>query len=243
LRKKKKPHRKEIIIMSEMQRVLEERLLYAPVDMYGIYQLKRCDELHHHRFTGTTELKKLELTIERGNYQLRYITTLEPDMNENTIFNLLNINHPEDYNTASLSISDVIVFQRRGQITVLYVDADDKGFTELNGFLDVKPSACSICGAEYHGDGDHCSRCAMLSLMFDGEFSMERLLMDLWYCPDCGSQIVGGVRLTEENLEVTCDECGEEHIIPFTVQNIARYVRAGIKRESDPEDDFFPAED
>lgn len=228
--------------MSEMQRVLEAHLLYAPTDMYGIYQLKHCDELHHHRFTGSTELKKLGLTIERDNYQLRYIAPLEPDMNENTLFHLLNINHPEDYNTASLSISDIIVVQRHGQITALFVDADDKSFTELTGFLDVKPSECAICGAEYRSGGDYCSRCAMLSLMLGGEFSLERLLLDLWYCPDCGSQIVGRVQVTEENLEITCDECGEEHVIPFTIRDISRYVQAGIGCESDAEDIFISAE-
>lgn len=225
--------------MSEMQRILEDRLLYAPIDMYGIYQLKRCDALHYHRYIGTTELTKLGLLVERDNYQLQYIAPLEADMDENTIFRLLNIGHPEDYCTASLSISDVIVFQRSRQITALYVDADDKSFTELSGFLDVKPLACTICGAEYRGEGDHCPRCAMLSLILGGQFSLERLLTDLWCCPDCGSQIVGGVRLTAENLEIICDECGEEHIIPFTVQDIGRYVQAGIKRESDPEDGFF----
>ena len=53
-----------------------------------------------------------------------------------------NCARPLDYHGHSLSVSDVIMLNQDGKISVHYVDSI--GFKELPGFLDTKPERPSV---------------------------------------------------------------------------------------------------
>lgn len=113
--------------------VKESDLINGKVDTFAIYQLKDGEDLRYHRFASMNQLEADNLTVDRGNYNLVYTAPLPPAETLDGIYQKFNIDHPQDFTGHSLSPSDVIVFQRGGEITSHYVD--NSGFAELPAFL------------------------------------------------------------------------------------------------------------
>jgi hypothetical protein len=115
----------------------EADLLYSGTGKFGIYQLPGgADELHNLRFANISELEKMGVTPDRNNYQLVYTGELDlrdTQTNLHKIYNDFNINRPEDFKGHSVSVSDVIVLQWRGEVSSHYVDG--AGFKELPHFV------------------------------------------------------------------------------------------------------------
>ena len=122
---------KNIVQNSEASK--EARILYGESDRFGIYQLKSGDELHYHRWTHFDELQRDGLTVDRANYELVYTAPLAEGTTLGDIVEIFNIDHPADFRGHSLSTSDIVVFNRNGEIKSYY---DDGGpFVELPAFL------------------------------------------------------------------------------------------------------------
>jgi hypothetical protein len=111
----------------------EADLLYGNEDKFGIYQVKSGEEYRDYRFDSTEELSKRGLTVERTNYELVYTAPLGKEAELGGIFATFNIERPSDFTGHSLSMSDIIVFQREGNINSYYLDKG--GYTELPSFL------------------------------------------------------------------------------------------------------------
>lgn len=122
----------------------ETQLLYGSTDKYGIYQLKDDPELRQFRFEGTEALKRMGITkynfdgIKRENYNLIYVGELSK-LQEQTqgetleaIFEKFNIDHPEDFQGHSLSVSDIVVLHEDENNSAHFVDSF--GFTEIPHF-------------------------------------------------------------------------------------------------------------
>ena len=112
-------------------------------EYFAIYQLKMDEDLHFHRFTGTSLLEKDNLEIQpKSKYDLMYAgSMLELSKQENFkdlmdmldyIFEVFNIDKPEDFKGHSLSVSDVIVLNDGVETKAFYVD--DIGFIEIENF-------------------------------------------------------------------------------------------------------------
>lgn len=111
----------------------EATLLYGEGDRFGIYQLKRDEELRFHRWAHFDELKRDGLTVERANYELVYTAPLTEDTTLGNIVATFNIDRPADFKGHSLSTSDIVVINKAGEIKSYY---DDGGpFVELPCFL------------------------------------------------------------------------------------------------------------
>ena len=67
-------------------------------------------------------------------YDLVYTGELKENMQLDDIFRIFNLNHPINYISHSLSVSDIIVLNRKSSTTVYFVD--DFGFVEIKGFFD-----------------------------------------------------------------------------------------------------------
>lgn len=111
----------------------ESILLYGEGDCFGIYQLKRDEGLRFHRWVHFDELERDGLTVDRANYELVYTAPLTEGTTLGDIVRTFNIDHPADFKGHSLSTSDIVVFNRNGEIKSYY---DDGGpFVELPSFL------------------------------------------------------------------------------------------------------------
>lgn len=115
----------------------EQAFLDSKKDCYAIYQLKNGEEYHHHRFTGTEELKQLGLEIDRDNYNLVYMDELQNcsyiDQALNALYHDFNVDRPVDFKGHSLSVSDIIALNMDGIVSSHYVDSF--GFKEQPLFL------------------------------------------------------------------------------------------------------------
>lgn len=111
----------------------EEKLLSGKEDSVGIYQLKKGEELHYHRFEGLERLQMQGLSVKKENYDLIYTAPLEEGQTLDDIFEWFNLFRPEDFTGHSLSVSDVVLLHKEGVNTAQYVD--NTGFREIPYFL------------------------------------------------------------------------------------------------------------
>lgn len=111
----------------------ESDLINGASDAFGIYQLKDGGELRYHRFASLEQLEAGHLAVDRGNYVLAYTAPLPPKETLDGIYQQFNTDRPKDFTGHSLSVSDVVVIQRGGEVSSHYVD--HYGFAELPAFL------------------------------------------------------------------------------------------------------------
>ena len=120
--------------VSEVEKALETALLQNGRNMFGIYQLKPGDDLHYHRWVSYATLRSEGNDVKRENYTLVYVDALEDGLTLARIFYRFNVECPADFHAHSLSMSDIIVFQRAGAVTAYYVDGGFD-FMPIPGFI------------------------------------------------------------------------------------------------------------
>ena len=113
-------------------RLTEEEILHGKNDAYGIYQINWKGEGREYAFLSFDSLRAKGKEPERKDYQLVYSDILETDENRDSLFIKFNLAHPSDFTGHSLSISDILVLKKNGEIHVSYVDMI--GFVPLADF-------------------------------------------------------------------------------------------------------------
>ena len=113
-------------------RLTEEEILHGKNDAYGIYQINWKGEGREYAFLSFDSLRAKGKAPERKDYQLVYSDILGTDENRDSLFTKFNLAHPSDFTGHSLSISDILVLKRNGEIHVSYVDMI--GFVPLADF-------------------------------------------------------------------------------------------------------------
>lgn len=101
-------------------------------DTFAIYQLKRglpFELSRDLRFSSLQEIAHYGRSVELANYEKVYIGELERGETLDGVYERFNINRPADFAGHSLSVSDIIVTVRDGELTAYYVDGI--GFKEL----------------------------------------------------------------------------------------------------------------
>ena len=118
----------------------EADLLYGRENKFGIYQIHDgIDEARDFRFAPMREFEALGLSVDRANYELVYTGNLDIRDTQTNLHKIYadfqgeNPERPADYHARSVSVSDVIVLQWRGDISSHFVDS--VGFAELPNFL------------------------------------------------------------------------------------------------------------
>jgi len=111
----------------------ESGLIHGNTDTFGIYQVKEGDDTRKYRFASLEELETNHLAVDRSNYELVYTAPLPPKETLEGLYQQFNVDHPKDFTGRSVSVSDVIVIQRGGDVTSHFVDRF--GFAELPAFL------------------------------------------------------------------------------------------------------------
>jgi len=118
----------------------EEKLtafLESKTDQYAILQLRRTEENVGERFLSMREREKLGLPVDIDHYEVLYTAPLVPYQNLSAmledIYVKFNVDRPEDFYGHSLSVSDIVALQQKGEVNCYYVDS--VGFKELPGIL------------------------------------------------------------------------------------------------------------
>ena len=118
----------------------EAAFLQSPVDAFAIYQMKHTDELRGVRYEPLSWLESKGVTPECSIYDLVYtgrFTTLH-DIRDRLeeLWDRFNNEHPADYHSPSMSVSDIVAIKQNGKVICHYCDSFD--FVELPGFLSGK---------------------------------------------------------------------------------------------------------
>ena len=86
-----------------------------------------------YHFIGTETMQKYNLSIKRKDYGMAYCDVLKEEDTLDSLFEKFNMAHPEDFQGFNMYVSDIVAFNRDGEIKTFYVDSF--GYTELRGFI------------------------------------------------------------------------------------------------------------
>lgn len=113
----------------------EAAFLACPVDCFAIYQVKHEEAQDDFRFMNMDWLDRQGLSVDRGNYDLVYTGAL-PETSGTAleeIYARFNIDHPADYHSPSMSVSDIVALKQAGELSCHYVDSF--GFAPVPDFI------------------------------------------------------------------------------------------------------------
>lgn len=123
---------------------LEEEMFRGNGDRYAIYHVDEGTPGKQHLFMNMAMVKEDGITIDAANYKCVYSGRLHENEKMDDLYAVFNDNPPADYKAHSMSVSDVIITNRGGDMQAYYVDRF--GFAELPEFaaqrekiLDIVP--------------------------------------------------------------------------------------------------------
>ena len=133
---------------------LEEEMFRGNGDRYAIYHVDEGTPGKQHLFMNMAMVKEDGITIDAANYKCVYSGRLHENEKLDDLYAMFNDNPPADYKAHSMSVSDVIITNRGGDMQAYYVDRF--GFAELPEFaaqrekiLDIVPE---IENVDYEND-------------------------------------------------------------------------------------------
>ena len=133
---------------------LEEEMFRGNGDRYAIYHVDEDTPGKQHLFMNMAMVKEDGITIDAANYKCVYSGRLHENEKMDDLYAVFNDNPPADYKAHSMSVSDVIITNRGGDMQAYYVDRF--GFAELPDFaaqrekiLDIVPD---IENVDYEND-------------------------------------------------------------------------------------------
>ena len=133
---------------------LEEEMFRGNGDRYAIYHVDEDTPGKQHLFMNMAMVKEDGITIDAENYKCVYSGRLHENEKLDDLYAMFNDNPPADYKAHSMSVSDVIITNRGGDIQAYYVDRF--GYEELPEFaaqrekiLDIVPE---IENVDYEND-------------------------------------------------------------------------------------------
>lgn len=133
---------------------LEEEMFRGNGDRYAIYHVDEDTPGKQHLFMNMAMVKEVGITIDAANYKCVYSGRLHENEKMDDLYAVFNDNPPADYKAHSMSVSDVIITNRGGDMQAYYVDRF--GFAELPEFaaqrekiLDIVPE---IENVDYEND-------------------------------------------------------------------------------------------
>lgn len=113
----------------EMVSLEETQLLYMPENQFGIYQIDPEGKGREYMFLSHEFMNEEEMLIDHDDYRLEYVAPLTEEDTLDSIYERFNIDRPEDFKGHSLSVSDIVVMNRDGEVKAYFVDSF--GFAEV----------------------------------------------------------------------------------------------------------------
>lgn len=114
-----------------------QAFLDSATDAYAILQLKAGDETRDREFMSYPYLQRKGMEPEIDHYEVVYASALPAHHNQTELleglYQKFNIDHPSDFTSHSLSVSDIVALRVNGVVSSHYVDSF--GFKELPEFI------------------------------------------------------------------------------------------------------------
>ena len=205
--------RVERVLHPERFEKTSEELMFDGEERFAIYQINHGSKAMEYQFMGMDFVKSQGMEVTAGDYQCVYSGILEPSDNLDTLYSVFNQNHPADFRGHSMSVSDVVITNRNGDIRAFYVDSF--GFTELPDFVKQRQEMIGIedTTLPLHPDEDkshisfYVAECSEFPVL--GEFHQDLTLEQAF---DIFDQIPGsrmnGIKSIGFNLEDDSDYAG-----------------------------------
>ena len=160
---------------------LEEEMFRGNGDRYAIYHVDEDTPGKQHLFMNMAMVKEDGITIDAANYKCVYSGRLHENEKLDDLYAVFNDNPPADYKAHSMSVSDVIITNRGGDMQAYYVDRF--GFAELPEFaaqrekiLDIVPE---IENVDYENDltciSFYAAECAEFPVMGEVHYDLTLL--------------------------------------------------------------------
>ena len=157
---------------------LEEEMFRGNGDLYAIYHVDEDTPGKQHLFMNMAMVKEDGITIDAENYKCVYSGRLHENEKLDDLYAMFNDNPPADYKAHSMSVSDVIITNRGGDMQAYYVDRF--GFAELPDFaaqrekiLDIVPE---IENVDYENDltciSFYAAECAEFPVMGEAHYDL-----------------------------------------------------------------------
>ena len=157
---------------------LEEEMFRGNGDRYAIYHVDEDTLGKQHLFMNMAMVKEDGITIDAANYKCVYSGRLHENEKLDDLYAMFNDNPPADYKAHSMSVSDVIITNRGGDMQAYYVDRF--GFAELPDFaaqrekiLDIVPD---IENVDYENDltciSFYAAECAEFPVMGEVQYDL-----------------------------------------------------------------------
>ena len=129
-------------LMEDMENAIcheNEELFLRPSEEYGryaIYQINEDAVKDNYLFMNLELVKSKGIKVRGEDYSLVYGGRLSGDVTLGMLYEKFNIDHPEGFRGHSLSVSDVVVTNRGGEVKAYYVDSF--GYAELPEFVEQR---------------------------------------------------------------------------------------------------------
>lgn len=126
----------------------EERFFSGQTDRYAIYQIVGDIKGRDYRFMNLDFVSSHGIKVDGADYSYIYGGQLSEDETLDSLYKKFNVDHPESYTGRSLSVSDVVVLQKGGEVKAYYVDS--LGFQELPDFVQERLHETMLEGKGRH---------------------------------------------------------------------------------------------
>lgn len=146
-------------------------------NQFAVYQMKQVAETRQIRFRPYITLLEKGIRIREEDYEQVYTGTLYPQDTPESVRERLDRQPPRSFAGHSVSVSDVLVFNRAGTVISYYVEK--MGFTVIENFIKNESSssgvAVSIDTTNFQIEGKAGSWLAFDSIRLEGKefFLME----------------------------------------------------------------------
>lgn len=160
--------RVERVTHPERYEKTSEELMFAGEERYALYQLNTESKDVPYQFIGMEFVKDYGMEVDAEDYKCVYSGILQDSISLDEFYSIFNQNHPADFKGHSMSVSDVVIVNRDGDIKAFY--ADSFGFADLPDFVKQRQEILGIESTESHLDVGETSSCISFYIAECSEF-------------------------------------------------------------------------
>ena len=160
--------RVERVMHPERYEKSSEELMFAGEERYALYQLNTESKDVPYEFMGMDFVKDHGMEVTAADYKCVYSGILHDSVSLDELYSIFNQNHSADFKGHSMSVSDVVIVNRDGDMKAYYVDSF--GFADLPDFVRQRQEMLGIESPESHLDVGEKSSCISFYVAECSEF-------------------------------------------------------------------------